>query len=48
MFGGFPAKKLVYTPHIYGSGQPYSNRIEATSMQLSVLAKQTLPATTNS
>jgi hypothetical protein len=23
IFGGFPAKNTVYTPYIYGSGQPY-------------------------
>jgi hypothetical protein len=23
VFGDFPAKNAVYTPHIYGSGQPY-------------------------
>jgi hypothetical protein len=25
IFGDFPAKITVYTPYIYGSGQPYSN-----------------------
>jgi len=24
IFGDFPAKKTVYTPYIYGSGQPYT------------------------
>jgi hypothetical protein len=24
IFGDFPAKNTVYTPYIYGSGQPYS------------------------
>ena len=24
IFDGFPAKHTVYTPYIYGSGQPYS------------------------
>jgi hypothetical protein len=23
IFGDFPAKNTVYTPYIYGSGQPY-------------------------
>jgi hypothetical protein len=23
VFGDFPADNIVYTPHIYGSGQPY-------------------------
>jgi len=27
IFGGFPAKNTVYTPYIYGSGQPYVYRI---------------------
>jgi len=24
IFGEFPAKNTVYTPYIYGSGQPYA------------------------
>ena len=27
MFGGFPAKNTVYTPYIYGSGQPYTSSL---------------------
>jgi hypothetical protein len=27
IFGDFPAKNTVYTPYIYGSGQPYTQNL---------------------
>jgi len=46
IFGEFPAKNTVYTPYIYGSGQPYlySKQLVPTAFRLHATSAQWLQA----